>query len=175
MFTLSWVSILRTLCYKHISMIWRTLCYNLHFYNYALFHAFGLLFEYKLTFNLYNIICVVFEWWEIWGFSKLYIVLRKVCILRNVIPALSSHKFRKNGNECVMKCGNPCNVTDTISQVRWESLKSKSEKWSGLDKFGDVYSSTSWDTGPSGNYMHNSCYITISQKRNNVKRGKVKN
>ena len=64
--------------------------------------------------------------------------------------------------ECVMKCGNPCNVTDTISQVRWDSLKLKSEKWSGLDKFADVYRSTSWDTGPSSYYMHQSCYITIS-------------
>ena len=64
--------------------------------------------------------------------------------------------------ECVLKCGKPCEATDTINQGKWESLQLKSPKWSGLDKFGDVYTTTSWEDGPNNHYMHSSCYISIS-------------
>ena len=64
--------------------------------------------------------------------------------------------------ECVLKCGNPCKSTETISDSKWESLQSKSQKWSGLDKFGDLYSTISWEDGPRCYYMHQKCYITIS-------------
>ena len=40
--------------------------------------------------------------------------------------------------ECVLKCGKPCNDTKTILPARWESIKEKSKKWTGLDKFGNV-------------------------------------
>lgn len=64
--------------------------------------------------------------------------------------------------ECVLKCGNACNPSDNITQGKWDSLQSKSKAWRGLDRFGDVYDTTSWGNGPAGYYMHKSCYITIS-------------
>ena len=65
--------------------------------------------------------------------------------------------------ECgILKCGKPCKSSDIISQAKWESLQSKTRNWSGLDKFGSVYESTSWKDGPRDHYMHQSCYISIS-------------
>ena len=64
--------------------------------------------------------------------------------------------------ECVLKCGLTCDSSDTITQRRWDRLQSKSRAWTGLDRFGDVHETTSWENGPAGYHMHNSCYITIS-------------
>lgn len=64
--------------------------------------------------------------------------------------------------DCVLKCGKICQFSDTISRGKWESLQAKTRNWSGLDKFGDVYNSTSWADGPGGQYMHQACYISIS-------------
>ena len=64
--------------------------------------------------------------------------------------------------ECVLQCGNPCKSSDTIGQVKWESLESKSQLWTGLDTFGKVYHTTPWADGPASHYMHQSCYISIS-------------
>ena len=64
--------------------------------------------------------------------------------------------------ECVLKCGQPCKSSDTISQGKWDSLQSKAKNWSGLDKFGDVYNTMSWEDGPGNHYMHQTCYISIS-------------
>ena len=67
--------------------------------------------------------------------------------------------------ECVLKCGDPCKSSDTIGQGKWESLQTKTKNWSGLDKFGDVYYTTSWTDGPSGHYMHQTCYISVSSSK----------
>ena len=77
--------------------------------------------------------------------------------------------------ECVLKCGKLCTHSDTITENQWESLQLKTQKWSGLDKFGDVYNNISWKDGPKSYYMHKTCYISISsadklakaQQRNN--------
>ena len=64
--------------------------------------------------------------------------------------------------ECVPKCGKPCKPTDTINEGKWDSLQLKAQNWSGLDKFGDVYTTTLWEDGPTNHYMHSSCCISIS-------------
>lgn len=64
--------------------------------------------------------------------------------------------------ECVLKCGKTCKSSDIISQGKWQSLESKSKRWSGLDRYGDIYSTTSWQDGPANYYMHQGCYISIS-------------
>ena len=63
--------------------------------------------------------------------------------------------------ECVLKCGKMCKSSDIISQAKWESLELKTKNWSGLDKFGNVYDTTSWKNGPNNHYVHLSCYISI--------------
>ena len=64
--------------------------------------------------------------------------------------------------ECVLKCGKTCKSSATISQCKWETLESKSKRWSGLDRYGDIYNTTSWQDGPANYYMHQGCYISIS-------------
>ena len=64
--------------------------------------------------------------------------------------------------ECVLKCGKPCESSDKINQGKWGRLQSKAKNWSGLDKFGHVYTTTSWQDGPGNHYIHQSCYISIS-------------
>ena len=56
--------------------------------------------------------------------------------------------------DCVLKCGKTCDVKDVISADRWDRLKPKSERWKGLDRFGEVFDTTDWDNGPDGFYMH---------------------
>ena len=80
--------------------------------------------------------------------------------------------------QCVLRCGRPCKSSDIITQGKWDSVQSKSQNWSGLDKFGDVHDSTAWKNGPDGYYMHKACYITLSsstilKKPSNVNRKKV--
>lgn len=64
--------------------------------------------------------------------------------------------------ECVLKCAKPCESSDNINQGKWDSLKSIAKNWSGLDKFGHVHTTTSWQDGPGNHYIHQSCYISIS-------------
>ena len=59
--------------------------------------------------------------------------------------------------ECVLKCGKPCKPTDIINQGKWESLQLKTQNYSGLDKFGFVYT-TPWEDRPANHCMHLSCY-----------------
>lgn len=44
--------------------------------------------------------------------------------------------------ECLLKCGKPCESSDTISQAKWDILQSKTKNWLGLDKYGDVHNTT---------------------------------
>lgn len=67
--------------------------------------------------------------------------------------------------QCVLQCGLNCNLSDVISTDKWEKLKLKTEDWKGLDKFGTIFESTSWEQGPHGFYIHTNCYITVSSKR----------
>jgi len=66
--------------------------------------------------------------------------------------------------ECILKCGMACHSTDTIGAYhknKWHSLQLKSKAWTGLDRFGDVQDTTSWENGSVGYYIHYSCYIKI--------------
>ena len=72
--------------------------------------------------------------------------------------------------ECVLKCGKPCDIGDSIDNIKddkWSNVKSNAEQWKGLDKFGDVWDTTNWENGQKGRYMHSNCYITLcsSKKR----------
>lgn len=56
--------------------------------------------------------------------------------------------------ECALKCGKPCNFSDTIGQGKWDSLQSKPTNWSRLDKFGNIYNAVSRQDGPGSHYTH---------------------
>ena len=70
--------------------------------------------------------------------------------------------------ECVLKCGKPCNIDDSIDKItddKWSNVKSHAEQWKGLDKFGNVWDTTNWEDGQQGRYMHNNCYIFLCSSR----------
>lgn len=77
--------------------------------------------------------------------------------------------------ECVLKCAKPCESSDNINQGKWDSLKSIAKNWSGLDKFGHVHTTTSWQDGPGNHYIHQSCYISISSSDKLEKARRCKN
>ena len=56
----------------------------------------------------------------------------------------------------MVKYAMACNLTDTITQGKRNSLQSKSETWTGLHKFGDVYDTTEWN-----NVFDKLCYFCI--------------
>ena len=61
--------------------------------------------------------------------------------------------------------GKACSSKDSIGIQKWQTLCTKSEKWDGLDKYGDLFKSTDWDAGPANNFICQSCYITLSSSR----------
>ena len=66
--------------------------------------------------------------------------------------------------ECILKCGDPCREADTIDRItdeEWSNIKTKAELWQGLDRFGDVFATTSWGEGQYARFMHNNCYINL--------------
>ena len=62
---------------------------------------------------------------------------------------------------CALKCDNPCKSSDIISKGKSKSLQARAKNWTGLDQFGDIYDTNSWENGPVGLYMHQACYISI--------------
>ena len=73
-----------------------------------------------------------------------------------------------NEYECVLLCGKNCSVDDRLDNItidKWKSMQEKALKWKGLDTFGNVHSSVDWNKGPTGLYMHNSCYTSLSSCR----------
>lgn len=69
-----------------------------------------------------------------------------------------------NQPKCIA-CGENCSLKETIGKEKWDALRTKSEKWDGLDKYGDLCKSTDWDAGPANKYIHISCYTSISSPR----------
>lgn len=68
---------------------------------------------------------------------------------------------------CVLQCGELCNeATDAITSVgRWENLKQKALLWSGLDTFGDVYTTVNWENGHNGQCVHKACSLHLATTR----------
>ena len=65
---------------------------------------------------------------------------------------------------CIL-CKQECNERSNTTKEQWLNLQSKAEKWQGLDKFGTVFRSVSWDNGPKDMYFHTGCKINISSQR----------
>ena len=69
-----------------------------------------------------------------------------------------------NQPKCIA-CHKNCSLKETIGKEKWGALHAKSEKWEGLDKYGDLHKSIEWNAGPANKYIHNSCYTSISSPR----------
>ena len=68
---------------------------------------------------------------------------------------------------CILQCGRSRDeVTDSITSAeKWENLKRKALLLKGLDKFGDVYERVDWDKGSVGQFVHDTCRLTLSSAR----------
>ena len=71
---------------------------------------------------------------------------------------------------CILQCGDLCSASDLIDKVTLMKQKSKveeqSKKWTGLDTFELAFSTFYWKLGPTGLFMHDSCYINLCGPRN---------
>ena len=64
----------------------------------------------------------------------------------------------------MLLCGKQCSENDVISNLssdKWKNIKTKSQQWKGLDKFGSVYESYNWDSKPKQICMHTNCYTVL--------------
>ena len=64
----------------------------------------------------------------------------------------------------MLKCGKPYKEGDSIDKItsdKWTKIQTNAKEWKGLDKFGDVWDTTTWEDGQQGRFMHNNCYITL--------------
>ena len=79
------------------------------------------------------------------------------------LPSTSSGKY-----ECILRCGQPCTNSDSLDNItdkKWDSIREKTLRWQGLDRFQNACENVDWEKGPKGYYMHNTCYTTLSSKR----------
>lgn len=79
------------------------------------------------------------------------------------LPSTSSAKY-----ECILHCGQPCTQADSLDNIteqKWQSIRDKSLRWKGLDRFQNACENVDWGKGPKGHFMHNACYTTFSSKR----------
>ena len=69
---------------------------------------------------------------------------------------------------CILRCGDACTDGDSIDRYtieKWRGIEQKALDWKGLDKFGDVYENTDWESGPVGKFMHDQCRLIMFTKR----------
>lgn len=62
------------------------------------------------------------------------------------LPSTSSVKY-----ECILHCGQPCaqaDSLDNITEQKWQSIRDKSLRWKGLDRFQNACENVDWGKGP---------------------------
>ena len=70
-------------------------------------------------------------------------------------------------NNCII-CNDELDERKTctvITAEKWHQLKLQAEQWHGLDRFGYLYESVSWDDGPSCQLYHNVCKLRLSDRK----------
>ena len=72
---------------------------------------------------------------------------------------------RKTDGQCIL-CGLSCDEDrSNTTPDAWKNLKGLALQWQGLDKFGTVYETVSWDEGPRNVFFHRGCKLTLSSKQ----------
>ena len=89
--------------------------------------------------------------------------------------------FKMAKHMCMLQCGKECYDYDkdsnfNISQARWDNFMQTSEKWKGLDTFGEVFQTVDWNKGPRGQCVHESCRkkLVTERKLDQAKKRKEK-
>ena len=70
--------------------------------------------------------------------------------------------------KCLLRCGKPCTASDSLDNStveKWESIREKSIRWKGLDRFQNECENVDWEKGPKSHHMHGTCYTSLSSKR----------
>lgn len=76
-----------------------------------------------------------------------------------------SREESEESHKCIL-CGQQCdeNRANTTPES-WNNMKTLAHQWRHLDKFGTVYDTVNWDSGPQDVFFHKTCKITFSGKR----------
>ena len=64
----------------------------------------------------------------------------------------------------IMQCDDPCLASDSIDKIplsKWKNIQDQNKKWTGLDTFESVFATFERKLGPTGLFMHDSCYIKL--------------
>ena len=78
--------------------------------------------------------------------------------------AQSDEQASTSTRQCILKCGEACSDGDSrdgCSIESWKRLEEKALLWKGLDKFGDVYDDTDWESGSVGKFIHKQCRLIM--------------
>ena len=65
----------------------------------------------------------------------------------------------------MLQCGEMCNEVDAITQLRWTGLEKNAEKWVGLHKHGDLFTTTNWETDRVRHFCHKKCSAHLGDSR----------
>ena len=65
---------------------------------------------------------------------------------------------------CILQGDDLCLASDSIDKIplsKWKNIQGRNKKWTGLDTFESVFATFDWKLGPTGLFMHDSCYIKL--------------
>ena len=68
-------------------------------------------------------------------------------------------------NQCII-CDKHCDQDRSNTTVdSWNTLKSLAQQWCGLDRFGTIFDSVSWDDVPKGVFFHKLCKAQLASQK----------
>ena len=65
---------------------------------------------------------------------------------------------------CILQGDDPCLASDSIDKIplsKWKNIQGQNKKWTVLDTFESVFATFDWKLGPTGLFIHDSCYIKL--------------
>ena len=84
------------------------------------------------------------------------------------VAASGRRKSSLSNGECLI-CSSLFTQRDyknEITSERWAKIKEKAKELSGLDKYGNLFSTVDWAAGCTDKYMHKSCELNLFNKKN---------
>ena len=83
----------------------------------------------------------------------------------SLIPPPKQAKSETGDDSCFL-CESPCwEKQKELNAEQWKTFQLTAQKWSGLDKFGEVFEKTDWHSGPGGKVWHKKCKLHIAGER----------
>ena len=99
-----------------------------------------------------GIILLTYFWIE-----RFYVMTSKPVL--DVCPPIKRKKSNTTNVSTCLFCKEICNEQHTYTQKQWEALRLTAKEWSGLDRYGFVYSEVDWGKGTQDeqSFFHRKC------------------